>query len=81
MVKRKKNYIDIILPPVEHKSSTISLIDCIELYTRDMCRTIGICFIFRLCPNQGYADPPPSVLVQFLWMMGSVLNRMRKIIK
>ena len=32
-------------------------------------------------PSQRNADPPPSVLVWFLWMMGSVLNRMRIIIK
>ena len=28
-------------------------------------------------PREGYADPPPSVLIWVLWMMQSVLNRMR----
>ena len=38
-----------------------------------------ICAIFsnRLCPNQGYADPPPSEMVRFLWEMWNVLKWMK----
>ena len=38
---------------------------------------------YRVFTNWGYADPhptpPPSVLIRFLWMMGSVLYTIRKI--
>ena len=32
-------------------------------------------------PTKDMQTPPSSVLIQFLWIMGSVLNRMKKIIK
>ena len=41
----------------------------------------GINILFWLCPNYGHADPPPSLLISLLWLMGSVLCSMGKIIK